>query len=548
MTATYQQPELPSLATINRDVAWLPVDYDTTTTSYKLSTQDLVDYVKAQASGNTDISISHQSGTAIVASSTGTAATLLAATTGAAGLMIPSQVSKLALITCTQAINLDALSTSNHAAASASDASLVINPTTQAMSVQRGAISGVTNRLVLLGNGLFVHSSDLGVTYSLSTVNITCSTGSPISISEATPTQAGIMGNSQAAKLANLTLTTPVNLDTLSTQIHQPATAADATVNVTNAQQISVKFGSVSGVTNQASLTGGGLFVPPTNITATLASTTVTINSSTGSGALLASATTTNAGVMPAADKTKINNITVTAAVNLDTLASQSHASATAANSSILVTGQAINVRISATGGNQLTLNADGLYVASSGGGSGNYAVVADMAALNAIVSPATGSRRRVTSNRLTFTYTGSAWEPDCLRIRVTSTQFSALTDAQLGQEVIITDTDVTQLNTATGWVTTNVGMGVLFFPPITIAQTNIDNASAQIVGANIAQRVMVTVENSPLNVWISTDGSAPSTADAIFTPSTGVLSWSGRAYASIIALGDRITGVYKPV
>lgn len=547
MPAAYELPNTLNFATANLADVWLGGDYPTGANSYKFTIAALKADIVSAVSGTTDLTATHLSGTVTVNSSTGTDATLLPATSGAAGLMIPAQFSKLAFITCTQAINLDTLATSNHAAATAADASMVVNPSTQAIRANVAVISGVINRLQLTSQGLYVPNTDLSVTYSLSTVNIISSTGLPVSISEATPSQAGIMGNSQAAKLANLTLTTPVNLDTLSTQIHQPATALNTSIGVTNSQQISVNLGAVSGVTNQVSIQGGGIFVPPTNITASIASTTITINSSTGSGVLVTAATTSNAGVMTAADKTKLNLITATASINLDTLSSQSHTAASAGNASILVSSQAISVRISATAGNQLTLNGDGLFVASSGGG-GNYAIVADMATLNAIVSPATGSRRRVTSNRLTFTYTGSAWEPDCMRIRVTSSQFSALTDPQLGQEVVITDTDVTQLNTASGWVTTNIGMGVVLIPSASIVQGNIDSASIQLVGANVAQRVMVQIENAWLNVWISTDGSAPGTADAIFTPSTGVLSWSGRAYASIIALGDRVSGVYKPV
>lgn len=546
MPSAYQLTNTLDLSTANLSDAWLGADYPTGSTSAKFSIAALKAHVLASATGSTDLGVSHLSGTVLITSSTGADTTLLAATTGAAGVMLPAHVVKLNNITVTAPINLDALSTSNHAAANAANSSVVVNPTTQAINVQLGAISGQTNRLQLLGNGLYVQSSDLGVTYSLSTVNITCATGTPISITEASSTQAGVMSNTLYNKLAFLTVTGPINLDTLSSSIHFPATAGNASVTVTNGQAVSVNLGAVSGTTNQLSIQGGGLYVPPTNITAALASTSVTINSSTGSGVLLAQATTTNAGVLSAADKTKLNLLTATASVNLDTLASLSHAAASAANASILVTGQAINVRISATSGNGLSLNADGLYVSGSGGGGGDYAVVANMAALPG--TPSTGARRRVTTNRLTFTYTGAAWEPDSLRIKVTNSQFAAITEAQIGQEVIITDTDTTQLNTTSGWTTTGVGPATQLLTSYAITQTDIDNANVQLVGANIAARVFITIGNLPIDVWISTDGSAPSTADAIFTPSTGVLTWSGRVLVGKLVAGMRIQGVYKPL
>lgn len=372
MPAAYQLTNTLDLSTANLSDAWLGADYPTGSTSSKFTIAALKAHILAASTGTTNLGANHLSGTVTLTSSTGTGATLLAATTGAAGVMLPAHVTKLNNITVTTPINLDTLATSNHAAASAANASVVVNPTTQAINVQLGAISGQTNRLQLLGNGLYVQSSDLGLTYSLSTVNITCATGSPVSIGEATSTQAGVMSNALFNKLALITVTSAVNLDTITPLIHIPATAGNASVTVTNNQLVSVNLGAVSGETNRLSIQGGGLYVPSTHITATLASTTITINSSTGNGALIAQATTTNAGVLSAADKTKLNLLTANSAINLDTLASLSHAPASAANASILVTGQAINVRLSATAGNVLTLNGDGLYVPPSSAGNGD--------------------------------------------------------------------------------------------------------------------------------------------------------------------------------
>lgn len=180
-------------------------------------------------------------------------------------------------------------------------------------------------------------------------------------------------------------------------------------------------------------------------------------------------------------------------------------------------------------------------------GGGGDYAIVPTMAALTAITSPVTGARRRVTSNRLTFTYTGSAWEPDCLRIKVTASQFAALADVQLGQEVIITDTDTTQLSTSGGWVTTSVGPGAQVIAPYRLTATDITNGYKDLLGANIAQRVVLTVGSIAIEVWHTSDGSTPTNADATYNPSTGRLTWVGFQLADRLAEGDTIQGVYKP-
>lgn len=55
----------------------------------------------------------------------------------------------------------------------------------------------------------------------------------------------------------------------------------------------------------------------------TRTSTTYSINNSNGTGVILAAATTSLAGLMAAADKTKLDFITITQAVNLDTVESQ---------------------------------------------------------------------------------------------------------------------------------------------------------------------------------------------------------------------------------
>lgn len=77
----------------------------------------------------------------------------------------------------------------------------------------------------------------------------------------------------------------------------------------------------------------------------------------------IANATTSVAGFMSAADKTKLNLLTVTSAASIDTLVSQSHAAVTAANASISLTGQSVGVALDSGANNLISLAGGGLRV-----------------------------------------------------------------------------------------------------------------------------------------------------------------------------------------
>lgn len=64
------------------------------------------------------------------------------------------------------------------------------------------------------------------------------------------------------------------------------------------------------------SAAGGGVGGSGANLTRTLAATTVTVLSDTGTDAIIPAADTTNAGVMTAADRTKLTGIAAGATVN----------------------------------------------------------------------------------------------------------------------------------------------------------------------------------------------------------------------------------------
>lgn len=82
---------------------------------------------------------------------------------------------------------------------------------------------------------------------------------------------------------------------------------------------------------------GGGGGGGTTNLSITnITGTNFTIASSNGADAVAPGATTSSAGVMSATDKTKIDNITVTSPVNLNTLAANSHPAVTTTNTTTI--------------------------------------------------------------------------------------------------------------------------------------------------------------------------------------------------------------------
>lgn len=93
-------------------------------------------------------------------------------------------------------------------------------------------------------------------------------------------------------------------------------------------------------------VSGGG----STNLSYTPSPTNGTVVSSTGTDATLPASNATNAGLMVPADKNKVDFLTVTGAVNLDSLSSASHAAVTTAgaatNNPITVTGQELGFSI----------------------------------------------------------------------------------------------------------------------------------------------------------------------------------------------------------
>ena len=122
---------------------------------------------------------------------------------------------------------------------------------------------------------------------------------------------------------------------------------SDATVNSGWAIYV---YRSPGVFTKMAEQEGLDVVVGAANLSYTAGATGGFVNSSTGTSAPVPAADGTNAGLMLPAQFTKLSNLTVSGAINLDTVAAASHAAVTASGSAttnpIVVTGQALSFSI----------------------------------------------------------------------------------------------------------------------------------------------------------------------------------------------------------
>lgn len=126
---------------------------------------------------------------------------------------------------------------------------------------------------------------------------------------------------------------------------------ADATADATVGSGWAIYVWRGSSFTKVAEQEGLDVVVGGTNLSYTASPTQGVVVSSSGDDATISAANSTNAGLMLPGHFTKLTNITVTGAVNLDTLASASHAAVTLAGSTntnpLTRTGQTLGFSIS---------------------------------------------------------------------------------------------------------------------------------------------------------------------------------------------------------
>jgi hypothetical protein len=312
----------------------------------------------------TNLGYTTAASTGTVTSSTGTGATLPAATTALAGLMTGADKTKLDGIQTGAQVNVATnlgytTAASNGTVTSSTGTNATLPAATTALA---GLLTGADKtKLDGIAAGAQVNvGTDLGITGTGDTRTITSSTGANVTIPVATTTTAGWLSIADKAKLdgvqagaqvnvaTNLGYTTAASTGTVTSSTGTNATlpaattalaglmtgadktklddiATGATANTGTVTSVAAAAGTGITITGSPITTSGTLTITnsaphqATNLTYTAATTTGTVNSSTGTNVTLPAATTVNAGLLTGADKTKLDGIQTGAQVNVGT-------------------------------------------------------------------------------------------------------------------------------------------------------------------------------------------------------------------------------------
>lgn len=155
------------------------------------------------------------------------------------------------------------------------------------------------------------------------TAEIQSSNGTNATATSATALLAGLMSAADKTKLDLITVAAAVNLDTINTQQGNLITLSGVAANAadlgtftgaTVTDNVTVKAALQELETALEAITGS------TDLTWTPSPTTGVVGSSTGNDATLTLVTAVNSGLMPPAEFTKTNFLTVTAATDLDAM------------------------------------------------------------------------------------------------------------------------------------------------------------------------------------------------------------------------------------
>lgn len=292
-------------------------------------------------------------------------------------------------------------------------------------------------------------------------------------------------------------------------------------------EEITIGSGlSLSGTTLSA--TGGG----STNLSTTLTSTNVTINSDTGTDATIPAATGTDAGVMTAADRTKLDGIEAGADVT--------DAASVAAAGALMTSSLGTNVQ-----------TALGVNVGSAG------AIVVNGGALG---TPSSGTLTNCSGLPLSTGVSGqlplanggtgaNLTDPNADRILFWDDSAGAVTWLTAGSGLTITDTTISASGGGAGGGSTNIFIGAGEFIPRTTNGCGINSleTSTNKVNYDVLEFDPAAIEYAQaIRVLPNNRNAGTITFKPIWTAASGsgdvVWSLSARAYANDDAI-DQATG-----
>lgn len=279
----------------------------------------------AQANVATNLGTSRTATSVTVTSSTGSNVALPAATTTQAGVFVAADKVKLNGITAGAEPNVPTnISVTTTASVVNIVSSTGSNGQIAAATTSNAGVMSSADKVKL--NGITAGAepnvpTNLDTSTNATTVTVTSSTGNDATLPAATTTAAGVMIAADKVKLDSVTAGAEPNVNT-NLSSSTTATTVTVTSSTGNNATLPAATTSAAGVmiaTDKAKLNGieaGAQANVATNLGSSRTATTVTVTSSTGNNVSLAGASTSAAGVMVAADKTKLNGIEAGAQVN----------------------------------------------------------------------------------------------------------------------------------------------------------------------------------------------------------------------------------------
>lgn len=265
-----------------------------------------------------DLAYSSTASNGTVTNTAGTNATIPGATTLSAGLFSATDKVKLNGIATGAQVNVPAdLGYTTAASTGTVTSSTGTDATIPAATTSLAGLLTSTDKTKLDGiaAGAQVNvATNLGYTTAASTGTVTSSTGTNATLPAATTSLAGLLTGADKTKLDGIQAGAQVNVATNLAYTTGASTGTITSSTGTNAT-IPAATTSVAGLltsSDKSKLDGiaaGAQVNVATNLSNTPAASTLDVNSSTGTNTTLPAATTSAAGVMTSADKSKLNGI-----------------------------------------------------------------------------------------------------------------------------------------------------------------------------------------------------------------------------------------------